>query len=303
MNVFARIGLIALALMMLLSGCSLFRSAPPVPGPDSLPPTVTTLPPLDRCGKDVQADDICTEPADTPTETAETPADTAETTEAPTVVASRKPAPPKTVEPDGRLKIGSIMIVGDSLSVGIGTAMSRALKTDEVTVIQKGKISTGLNSPRYYNWEEKLDQFLMENQPDAIVVSIGGNDAFNGSGSEKWQTRFQEKTKRFLEIASSRGVLVYWAGLPTMQDPEFSRKVKVANAVMEEVCRADGNCHYVDTWNLTADDTDMYTTRKEIDGEEVCLRAGDGAHFTLTGYMIVARHILAAMSRQISLGH
>ena len=204
--------------------------------------------------------------------------------------------------PKKEANIQSIMVVGDSISVGIGAALARSLaKCDHVIVIQKGKISTGLNSPRFYNWETKLADFIREKQPDALVVSIGGNDAHNGTGSEAWAEDFSQKVDRFLRIALDHGVMVFWAELPPMRDAAFNRKVKVANAVMEAVCNKYNNCTFVPTWNVSACTNQEFCMAKNIDGKTVPLRTNDGAHFTFTGYMLLSRQILDHISSRTTM--
>lgn len=181
-----------------------------------------------------------------------------------------------------------IMVVGDSLSVGIGVALARSLKGhDGITVFPRGKVGSGLNSPRFYNWEAKLRNFVESEQPDIIVVLIGGNDAYNGPGTDAWAQNFKNKVESFIQIAADGAAEIYWVGLPVMNKQSYSQKVQVANNVMESVCSGYGNCHFVDTWDLSPEYSKM--------------RAGDGIHFTFTGYMFLGKHILNRMSQDVDL--
>lgn len=191
--------------------------------------------------------------------------------------------------PPKKAGVDSILVVGDSLSVGIGMAMSKELKKkDGVTVFAKGKVGSGLNSPKFYNWEKHLRSFIHKENPDLVVVLIGGNDAFNGPGSDSWANSFEKKVDNFLRIAAENKVMVYWVGLPIMVKDDFTKKVKVANSVMESTCGAYKNCSYIDTWGLASD----YAK----------LRAKDGIHFTFNGYMLLSRHIINRMSDKVAIG-
>jgi hypothetical protein len=190
-----------------------------------------------------------------------------------------------------------ILVVGDSLSVGIGAAFAAILKSkDGVSVTEAGKVASGLNSPKFYDWESKLTEFVAEHNPELVLIMIGGNDAHNGSGSDAWAADFEEKARRFLAIAQDQGAFVYWVGLPPMQKPVFSKKVKLANEVMRQVCGSSGRCKYVDTWDAAAGDDGGFAKRKHINGRLVSFRSGDGCHFTFTGYKALSRHIMSRMS-------
>ena len=187
----------------------------------------------------------------------------------------------------------SILVIGDSLSVGVGLVMTSMLKSKkDVKVSNKGKVSTGLNSPKYYDWEAKLREFIKNENPGIIVVLIGGNDANNGTASTAWSENYRQKVASFLKITAEHNISVYWAGLPTMGDPEYNKKVKTANTAMENACQEFSNCHYIDTYNLTSGEDREFTSKKAMNGKEVTIRAGDGCHFTLTGYKILTAHIL-----------
>ncbi len=191
--------------------------------------------------------------------------------------------------PPKKAGVERVLVVGDSLSVGIGMAMSKALdKKDGVTVYAKGKVGSGLNSPKFYNWEKHLQAFIEKENPDLVVVLIGGNDAFNGPGSDSWANSFKKKVDNFLQIASENNIMVYWVGLPIMVKDDFTKKVKVANSVMESTCSAYKNCSYIETWSMASD----YAK----------LRAKDGIHFTFNGYMLLSRHIINQMSDKVVLG-
>jgi hypothetical protein len=204
--------------------------------------------------------------------------------------------------PGHRLRPRSLLVVGDSLSVGLGVTIGEALEEHgEVAVFPEGKIGSGLNSPSFFNWEEKLDKFIAEHRPDVLVVLIGGNDAHNGTGSEEWAERFRDKVQNFLQIASAHDVLVYWVELPPMKDKRFNRNVKVANRVMESVCSKIGNCNYVPTWNFCAGDKEDFAVRAQVEGAWVMLRVDDGAHFTHDGYRVLSRQVLKAMVDKVDL--
>jgi hypothetical protein len=204
--------------------------------------------------------------------------------------------------PSDKSRPRSILIVGDSLSVGLGATMVEALKdSKDIKVYPEGKISSGLNSPSFFNWPEKLRELVAKTSPDAVVVLIGGNDAHNGPGSKEWAEKFRERVQDFLQIASELEVEVYWVELPPMKDKRFSRNAKVANYVMESVCSKIGNCHFVPTWELCSGNKGGFAVSVKVDGEWIMLRVSDGAHFTHVGYRILSRHVIKSMAYRLNL--
>lgn len=219
---------------------------------------------------------------------------------APVVVTPELPPVPEATRPSAIPGVKRLLIVGDSFSVGIGMTMSKSLKGMGVLLLAKGKTSSGLNSPNFYNWQQKLKEFVDSYSPEVVVAMISGNDAHNGSGSEAWRQAYVPKLTEFVKIARSKGSAVYLVGLPTMGDSAYSTRAKVANQAMQEVCETLPDCHYVDSWSLFSDNTGNYTQTKNIGGRVLTLRGKDGVHFTMTGYHLLSDKILNSIAKTYS---
>lgn len=206
------------------------------------------------------------------------------------------------IESGGEEGLGSVLVVGDSFAVGVGMSLAQMLKQKNITLHQKGKTSSGLNSPKFYNWEAKLKEFISAKKPDVLVAMISGNDAHNGSGSDSWASAYEGKVNNFLNIATANGVQVFMVGLPPMGKEGYSKRAKKANAVIERVCDNTDGCAYVDAWTLFSDDKGNYTRKKKLNGKTATLRAGDGVHFTMNGYKLLGRQILRQISQAFNLG-
>lgn len=189
-----------------------------------------------------------------------------------------------------------IMIVGDSFAVGLGMTMKRSLgRRKDVTLSKRGKESSGLNSPRFYDWEKALTKFLAREKPEALVVMVGGNDAKNGPGTPQWSLDYQAKSKRFLDIATGYGIPIYWVGLPPMREKAFSQRAWIANQAMRAACASAKDCHFITSWDLFADMTGKFCARKPINGRTKSLRGRDGVHLTSTGYKLLTDRIVAGI--------
>lgn len=209
--------------------------------------------------------------------------------------AKAAPAPPvlpPITRPSSIPGVNRVLVVGDSFAVGVGMTMSGQLKGMGVRLAAKGKVSSGLNSPRFYDWEQKLREFMTNEHPDVLVAMISGNDAHNGSASDSWKQNYIQRVESFVKLATDAGVTVYLVGLPPMGKSDYSQRAKVANDAVLQASGHFGTCHYVDAWRIFSDDQGNYTQVKQFNGKPVTLRAKDGVHFTMNGYRILSSAIL-----------
>lgn len=201
-----------------------------------------------------------------------------------------KPVPSKTV-----------LVVGDSFAVGVGAFMANSLQTEPVALKQKGKVSTGLNSPKFYNWESKLKEFIAEQKPDALVAMVSGNDAHNGANSSSWKEAYVAKVSSFLKIPAEKNIPVLLVGLPPMGKQDYSERAKLTNQALKDACSTSAGCTYVDSWSLFSDSDGNYAEKKKLGAKTVSLRAKDGVHFTGSGYQLLSQQIIKQLGKQVEL--
>jgi len=225
-------------------------------------------------------------PARATTDSAKAAAATADTTSSPQATAP-VPVP----------KPQKIMIVGDSFAVGLGITMGQSLRAQKgVALSSRGKVSSGLNSPRFYDWEKALNDFLAAERPQNLVVMLGGNDAKNGPGTPEWGQDYAAKAKRLLDIAAAYGAKVFWVGLPPMREKAFSQRAWVANQAVRSACLAAKDCRFIDSWDLFADAAGNFCAKKPVGGKNKALRGKDGVHFTPTGCKLLTDRIASGLS-------
>lgn len=190
-----------------------------------------------------------------------------------------------------------ILLVGDSFAVGLGLTLPQSLgQASPIALSSRGKVSSGLNSPHFYDWEQALTEFLNTEKPDALVVMLGGNDAKNGRGTPQWADDFTAKAKRFLDIAGAHGVKIYWVGLPPMREKAYSQRAWTTNEAMRAACGRAASCRFIDSWDLFADASGRFCAKKSISGKAVSLRGKDGVHFTTAGSRLLTDRIVLAMA-------
>ncbi len=190
-----------------------------------------------------------------------------------------------------------ILLVGDSFAQGLGLTMQQSLgQKSQAALANRGKVSSGLNSPQFYDWEKALATFLDTEKPEVLLVMLGGNDAKNGRGTPQWAQDFSAKAKRFLDIAAGHGVTVYWVGLPPMREKAYSQRAWTTNEAMRAACGAAKSCRFIDSWDLFADASGRFCPKKTLAGKAVSLRGKDGVHFTTAGCRLLTDRIVMAMA-------
>jgi uncharacterized protein len=217
---------------------------------------------------------------------------------------SPEPAPDLIRNPteDDKLRVA---IVGDSLSQGLGPEVARLFDADVSRVLPLGRQSTGLARQDYFNWRAAMRKIVTEFRPDLVFVMLGSNDdqaqiTPEGDavrlGSTAWVQGYRERAAAFLEEATSAGTRVVWVGIPVVAERqrwEFYRRV---NDIYEGVARDAGPlATYVDSWKLFQARDGGYTAYLRNDhGDLQQMRAGDGLHFTPTGYGYLGRSAIEA---------
>jgi hypothetical protein len=237
----------------------------------------------------------------------------------PTKPGSNRPAPSPDPEPapylirnpteDDKLRVA---VVGDSLSQGLGPAVARLFDADVSRVLPLGRQSTGLARQDYFNWRAAMRKLVTEFRPDLVFVMLGSNDDQAqmtpegdavGLGSTAWVQGYRERATAFIEEATSAGTRVVWVGIPVVADRQrwdFYRRV---NDIYEDVALEAGPlATYVDSWRLFQARDGGYTAYLRNDrGDLQQMRAGDGLHFTPTGYGYLGRSAIQAAAEAFGL--
>ena len=207
----------------------------------------------------------------------------------------------------------NILIAGDSMILeGFGVALERRLKgLKGLTVVRKGRYSSGLSRPDYFNWMPYLKELLEQYRPDLLVVSLGANDPQdiideNGKrhyvATPGWNEQYAARARQFIETAHEYGCFVFWVGLPIMGRAKYGTRIENLNQVVSGVCEESSFCTYVDTWLVLADSNGDYTTFvKSPLGKHIRIRAKDRIHLTEAGGEIMVDHFLEEAEHYVKL--
>lgn len=233
------------------------------------------------------------------------------------VAASPAPAPAPSIQAvtplrermaQGRLRIG---VFGDSMADGLWTALYRDLHGEPgVTVTKFSEVSTGLSRYDYVDIQAKTRRQLDEQPVDAAVLLFGTNDAQGISldgqvhpfGSPGWKAAYARRVTDLVTLLRSRDVAVYWVGLPRMKRESFDDKMGLINAVVEERMQAMG-VPYLETTRITAGADGTYAPYlPDASGRKVLMRANDGIHMSMAGYLRIGKPVAERLRRDAGIG-
>lgn len=208
----------------------------------------------------------------------------------------------------GQLRIG---VFGDSMADGLWTALYRDLDDEPgVTVTKFSEVSTGLSRYDYVDVQAKTRGQLDEQPVDVAVLLFGTNDAQGISldgeihpfGSDGWKAAYAKRVTDLVALLRSRDVAVYWVGLPRMKRDGFDDKMSLINAVVEERMRALG-VPYLETTRITEDGEGAYAPYlPDASGRKVLMRANDGIHMSMAGYLRIGKPVAERLRRDAGIG-
>jgi hypothetical protein len=194
-----------------------------------------------------------------------------------------------------------VLVLGDSLSTFVGQQMSAQLAdSDRVKVKTIWRNGTGLTNPAFFNWQSGARSIVRSEQPDAVVVLIGGNERNDmtvrgktlSPGSAEWETEYERRARVVMRAIMAEGVeRVFWSGPPTARDPEWNSAYADVNDALRRAAAAVPGVQYVDLY----DEAKPFAMEETIDGERVVARQRDGIHWTYPGALVPARAEVAAL--------
>src|SRR5262245_61150777 len=192
-----------------------------------------------------------------------------------------------------------VAVIGDSLSQGLGPAIERWMNPSVVRVLSLGRQSTGLSREDYFNWEAGMREIVDEFRPDLVFVMLGSNDGqaqISPSGSAipvgtwEWVHGYRDRAEQLVHEATRAGTHVVWVGIPIVKAQPRWGFYRNVNEIYRDTATSDPRATYVDTWSAFQGGGGGYSAFVRNDrGQLVEVRAGDGVHFTPSGYAMLGK--------------
>ncbi|WP_428562226.1 MAG: DUF459 domain-containing protein [Solidesulfovibrio sp. DCME] len=209
----------------------------------------------------------------------------------------------------GAARARSVLLVGDSLSIGLGQQLEAVFASrGDVRFAHLGKVSSGLANPGFFDWNAQLTAQVKAHHPDVVLIMLGANDdkplpgadgrsaAF---GSKAWDAAYAERLARLHAIARAENprATVYFIGVPVMGDPSFNALMVHVNGVIAATAASLPDCAFIDVKDTLADAKGRFAPLARVpDGGVVKLRAADGVHISGTGSRLLAARCLDVVS-------
>lgn len=195
-----------------------------------------------------------------------------------------------------------VWIVGDSMMQVVGQSLvNQAADSGVIDTDLEFRISTGLTRPDYFDWPARLAAIVAEDDPEAMIVMFGANDAQGMAlpdgpeqfGTDVWLAEYRRRTAEVMAQLSTGGRRIYWVGQPVMRSDSFSARMVALNDIYRSEAARVPDVTYVDSWTLFAVDGE-YAAYID-DGGPTLMRHGDGIHLTRAGGDRLARTVLGAI--------
>jgi hypothetical protein len=208
-----------------------------------------------------------------------------------------------------------VLLVGDSMIAGaLGLFLERGLRESGHLVSRRGRSSTGLARPDFFDWQSAVREAVTDTNPEVAVAMFGGNDVqglwlapdrwirWQDPG---WSEEYARRVDAFCDALSSSGAHIVWIGLPAMRSPRFSSRVERVNTIYRAEMAIRSRARFLDTWSVLADEGGGYVDHVELADEprpdgrrkrrRVRVRAGDGIHLTTEGARMLAAWVLGEL--------
>lgn len=215
-------------------------------------------------------------------------------------VTSTTSAARRTITADQPLRL---FIGGDSMVGQFGPMLQNEAEATgliEVTEVVY-EFDSGLTRTDYLDWPARLRLVTDSQDPEAMVLFFGGNDAqaiqIDGAwydyGTSEWIAEYRQRVGDLMAELTADGRDVYWMGMPIVRSDSFREKVEVMNEIYSSEAEKNG-VTFVDSWSVfTGPDGTYSEYLVNDDGDLVDMRLNDGIHLTTAGGIRLARRTLS----------
>ncbi|MGH6791310.1 MAG: DUF459 domain-containing protein [Methyloceanibacter sp.] len=203
-----------------------------------------------------------------------------------------------------------IVVLGDSLADGLWAGLYRAFEDDAtLEFINRSKAPSGLSRTDNYDWNAELDKLFKDETYQIAVVMFGANDAQGirkgkesfKVGTEGWREAYGKRVEDFIKKLRAKNIATYWVGLPVMRSPAQNTDAELMNEVFREKAFING-AKFVDTWTGFTDESGRYSAYgPDMSGQVKRLRADDGLHLTMRGYLKLAHFVEKDLRKDLNL--
>lgn len=203
----------------------------------------------------------------------------------------------------------NLFVFGDKMATGLLAGLWRVLSADgPIRARGRMQVGSGLARPQLYDWNGTLPGILDTNKVDIAVVMLGVNDAReirSGGvrvlfGTDQWRNIYAARVRRLIAHFTTRGIPLYWVGLPPVRDEGRNEALKYVAEIIEKEVKAAG-AKYIPVYRAFATADGRYTDRfPDESGKVVRMRARNGVHFIKAGNTRLASIVAKVLLRDVA---
>ncbi|PJE28299.1 hypothetical protein PSM7751_02245 [Pseudooceanicola marinus] len=201
----------------------------------------------------------------------------------------------------------TLLVIGDSLSDGFGMlliqrAQARGL---HLRVVNRGRNSTGLSRGDFYDWPGNFSQMLAATRPDFTVAHFGSNDMQSirtAEGTvpfqtEAWDSAYKARASGIVAEAAQAGTLFYMLGPAPDRNTNLNAHLDHINPLLAQAAQENGGIYFPLEPHASGEGFTWVPTT-QLGDQTLTIRSGDGSHFTIRGYQMVADLVLDDLVRR-----
>ena len=198
-----------------------------------------------------------------------------------------------------------LLVAGDSMTEFMGPSLYRAAGT-KVTGATETKYGTGLVRPDFFDWALYAQQLVKGQNPEAVVVMMGGNDGqgitlANGQvlrdGTQEWAKEYRRRIEVVMRIFSNGGkTRVYWVSMPVPRSQQLAVDYQLIDTGIKDAAAAVPGATYIDIAGPLSNNG-QYSDYIQVDGRTILARTRDGIHMSQDGANYAASLILQTLNK------
>ncbi|WP_419842797.1 DUF459 domain-containing protein [Candidatus Poriferisodalis sp.] len=225
-----------------------------------------------------------------------------------------EPAPPTTTVPWFPTPADplTLLIMGDSMVQFFGHVLvGLADDTGVIEAASEHQLSSGLSRPDFYDWPTRITEAMAVEDPDAVVLMFGGNDAqavvVDGQiarrFSDAWVQEYSARVGHVMDLVTTDPErILIWVGQPIMEDAEYDSRMQRVNEVFASEAAKRDRVLYVDTRDLfRGPDGGFSRYVADADGQLADVRLSDGVHLSTVGGHWLSEVLLDELGRLVDL--
>jgi len=201
-----------------------------------------------------------------------------------------------------------LLIAGDSMTEFLGPSLvNQASSLGKVAGNTVTKYGTGLVRPDFFDWSIFAQQLVTQQNPEAVVVMMGGNDGqgitlANGTvlpdGSEAWAKEYRRRVEVVMRIFSGNGKRrVYWVPMPVPRSAKLAIDYHLMDLAVADAAAVVPGVTDVNIVPRLSNNGQYSDYLPGLSGQTILARTQDGIHLSTDGANLAAALVLAAMNK------